>query len=110
MAQFFQDWFDALIHLLFPAAHEVERALARLRNARGHAGFQRTRAGRFDLLFDPDVHVRRDRGAVDEDFALRTAQQATIKDRLHRLVVGHYSDDDVRSFGDLLQFLGSGRA
>ena len=68
----FEDRFALFETLLVAAAHQVERAFARLRDARSHAGFQRLRARLCRASFlDFNVDFRGDRRAVDENLPRR---------------------------------------
>ena len=97
---------EPLVGLAPAADHQVERAVARLRNRAGHAGLQRFRAGCLREPFDLDVRLRRDRRAVDEEFSGGVGKQRVFgrrKDLVHRRVVGHDRDDDVGERGDARQ-------
>ena len=78
--------------------HEVERAIAGLGNAAGHAGFEALGTGPLGACFDGHVDRRRDRGTVDEQPPVGANEQAVAalgEDRIHRLIVGHNGQDGV---------------
>ena len=103
-AQFFENGFCAFKRFWFAAAHQIERAFARLGDAGGHAGFERLRAGLLRLGLDPDMDFRRHGGAVDEQFAPGTTQQAAVVNCFHRLVIRYDGEDDIRKFCHFLEF------
>ena len=107
----FQNRFGFSERVFVSAAHQVELAFARLRNARRHACFERLRTGFVGQLFDLDMHFRRDRGAVDEQFAARVDEQIVTgsgKDLPHRVVVRHHGEDHVGCCRDFRQILRGG--
>ena len=98
MPKLFQNRFGRSKRLFRSAAHQIERAFARLRDARCHAGFERLRAGLFGEFFDFDVNRGRDRRAVDEQFSARVHQQIVAgagKNLPHRRIIGHDGENDV---------------
>ena len=97
-AETFQDWLDSLVDVLAAAAHQVQRAVPRLRDAAGHATFQAVRAGGFGQRLNVHVNLRRDGGAVDEGRAGGVSQQAVAaftEHVMHRRVIGNHRDYDV---------------
>src|SRR5439155_19181443 len=81
------------------AAHQVERSLSRLRYAGSHARLQRLRAGLLRQFLYLNVNFRRDRSAVDEDFASGALQQVVLLLSInfpHRPVVRNHRDNNVR--------------
>ena len=82
----------------WPGTHEVERAIAGLGNAAGHAGFEAPGAGPLGSRFDGHVDRRRDRRTIDEQTSTGANEQAVAalgEDRFHRLIVGHNGQDRV---------------
>ena len=108
--KFFQNRFGFSESVFASAAHQIKRAFARLRNARGHARFERFRASFSGQLFDLDMDLRRDGGAINKEPAARVNQQivtASCKDVSHRVVVTHDSKDHVRFRSNFRQILSS---
>ena len=98
-AERFHQRLDLLIDLFAAAQHQVESAVACLRDAARHARFQAAGSGRFRQRLDFDVSFRRDGRAVDEHLALGARQETVAVlavDVAHRVVVGDHRDDDVR--------------
>ena len=107
----FQNRFGFSERVFVSAAHQVELAFARLRDARRHACFERLRTGFVGQLFDLHMHFGRDRGAVDEQFAARVDQQIVAssgKDLPHRVVIRHHGEDHVGRCRDFRQILRGG--
>ena len=81
-----------------------KRALARLRDAAGHACFEALASTLRHQSFDVDVHSRREGGAVHEEPVLGVAEKTLRvgrgKDLAHRSVIGHDSENDAREFCD----------
>ena len=99
--------------VLIAAAHEIERAVARLRDAARHARLKALRACLLRALLHVHVDLRRDGGAVDEEFSGGVLQQAVAlfrENRVHSLVVGDYRDDSIGETGYLPQRIAGLRA
>src|SRR5437667_63898 len=75
VAQLRQNRFCLVKSRLRAAAHQVERSLSRLRYAGSHARLQRLSARLLRQFLYLNVNFRRDRSAVDEDFASGAFQQ-----------------------------------
>ena len=83
---FSEQLLDLVVGRLVAAEHQVQRAIARLGDAGGHAALERLRAGGLGQALDLHVHRRADRCAVDEYTALGSGQQAVAlagEDRVH---------------------------
>ena len=111
--EFAEQFLHLVVGGFIAAEHQVQRAVAGLCDAGGHAALERLRAGRLGQALDFDMDGRADGGAVDEDAALCTGQQAVAlvgEDGVHRGVVDHHGDDDLRQLGNLSQCTAGGGA
>ena len=112
-AEVFENWLGALQGRIGSSGHEIKCAFAGLGDAGCHAGFERLGTNSLRERLDIEVDLRRDGGAVDEKFALRSNRQAVAllgENRPHGLVIGHNRDDNARKFihaGQRLRSLGS---
>lgn len=89
--------------LFITADHEVERAVAGLVDAGGHAGFERIGLGLAREFLHLHVDLGRERGAIDEDATGGVLQQIVFlirEDVELGLVIGDDGDDDIGEFRD----------
>ena len=98
-----EDRLGALEGCVRASGHEIEGAFSGLSDARRHAGFEGLGSGFVGQSLDIEMHLRRNGGAVHEEFAFRTGEEAVAmigKDRTHGFVIGDDRDDHAGEFGD----------
>ncbi len=96
--------------LFVPAAHQVKFSFTRLRNARGHASFERFSAGTVREFFNVDVDLWRDRSAINEELSARVHEQVIAgccENCSHCVIVCHDGENHVRRRSNFRQILRS---
>lgn len=84
-------------------AHQVERAVSSLRDARRHTGFERFGLRLLCELADLHMHGRRNGCAINENASFCAVEQTVAlgrKDFPHGFVVRDHGENDIRQFGD----------
>ena len=96
---------------LVAADHQEQLAVARLRNAGCHAGFQAAGTHGFGGFVEFGVNRWREGRAVNKSSVFGSGEQIVVaeEDRVHRLVIGYDRQDDVSMGGNLCQCRISGR-
>jgi hypothetical protein len=93
---------DPLENRLVAADHQIERAVAGLRDARGHAGFERAGPGFAAGGVDLAVDFGADRRAVEENGVGGIGEQLVGGENLaHRTVVGDHGEHQAGLRADL---------